>query len=172
MNITVFQQTWISFHPICQSGYVSQGLKARSTKKLQGCIQGTISKMLQRNLICLPTLNTVLPKKMAAYIGGCHLQIKEQQWLAEKVSFKLTTSVGCCHLQSKEQFWLVAPSAIVEEPFALCLNLETSQRQTLNADWAKKHRWITSESTLGRTLNAAQVGTRNPHPIPVMDVFF
>ena len=46
---------------------------------------------------------------------------------------KIAAFIGGRHLQSKEQFWLVAPAAILEEPFASILStlkLETPQGRT------------------------------------------
>ena len=74
--------------------------------------------------------------KMAAYIEGRHLQLKEQLWLAESFFF-FKMSHRSCHLQLKEQFSLAEPSTILDEPFASYLKVEMHWRQTLNANWAK-----------------------------------
>ena len=59
---------------------------------------------------------------------------------------KMVASIGGCHLQSKEQFSLVAQAAILEEPFCLHSEVgddsEVPPRQTMNANWAKKHRQV------------------------------
>ena len=60
-------------------------------------------------------------------------------------------------MQLKEQFSLVEPLAILEEPFASYLKLETPLRQTLNGNWAKSHCRVDFESTLRHTLNTAKL---------------
>ena len=74
-------------------------------------------------------------------------------WL--KGFFKMAASIGGCHLQLKEQFSLSEPSAILEEPFVSYLMLETPPKQILNANWAKNYCRVDSESTLRCTLNMA-----------------
>ena len=75
----------------------------------------------------------------------------------------MAASLGGYHLQFKEQFSLAEPLAILKEPFCLLSEvgdtLEVPRRhlQTLNANWAKHHCGVDSESTLMHSLNAALI---------------
>ena len=58
----------------------------------------------------------------------------------------MTASIGSCHLQSKEQFWLADPAPILEEPFTSCLKCKTPWRQTLSANKHKNCHGVDSEA--------------------------
>ena len=57
----------------------------------------------------------------------------------------MAATIGGCHLQLKEQLSLAEQSGILEEPFASYLKLEMPLRQTMNANWAKKRHGVDSE---------------------------
>ena len=93
---------------------------------------------------------------MAASIGGRHLQLKEQLWLAEKICQN-----GNLHLQSKEKCWLVELVAIFEEHFAFfssTLKLESPQRHLQDRPWKQIGPKAVTESTLRRTPKALVEG--------------
>ena len=91
------------------------------------------------------------------HLGGVAEKFDLPPYSEHSSALKMEASIGGRHFQLKEQFSLAAPSAILEEPFAPCLKLETPPRQTLKANWEKRRHRITSEWTLRRTLNAALV---------------
>ena len=68
--------------------------------------------------------------------GGAPFAIKRTSLIGWKSFSKWQPLIGGCHLQLKEQFSLAEPSAILEEPFASHLKLETPRRCLGDRPWS------------------------------------
>ena len=62
----------------------------------------------------------------------------------------MATSIGGGHLQSKEQLWIGALAAILEEPFASTLKLETPPRHLWGRPWMQIGQKSVAESPRNR----------------------